>query len=126
MKSRQPRPPRTWPRPPVCRALSSVRARSDNASPPSLDFRAAHPDRLRMIPGKFIWKPVSQKALPRQSAADWLEIVNQFQSEAELSAVRHWVNRGCPYGDADWIARTARSLGLELALRPRGRPRTRQ
>jgi alkylhydroperoxidase family enzyme len=51
---------------------------------------------------------------------DWLEIVNQPQGEAELAAVRRCVNRGCPYGDANWIAQTARSRGLESTLRPRG------
>ena len=56
--------------------------------------------------------------------ADWLEIVNQPQSEGELAALRRCVNRGCPYGDANWIADTAKSLGLESTLRPRGRPKT--
>jgi len=33
------------------------------------------------------------------------------------------VKRGCPLGDADWVARRAKQLGLESTLRSRGRPR---
>jgi putative transposase len=67
---------------------------------------------------------LSDWPLPRP--VDWLEIVNQPQSEAELAAVHRCVNRGCPYGDANWVAQTARNLGLESTLRPCGRPRKRQ
>ena len=59
--------------------------------------------------------------LPRP--ANWLEIVNQPQGEAELEAVRRCVHRGCPLGSAEWTVRTAKQLGLESTLRPRGRPR---
>ena len=64
---------------------------------------------------------LSEWPLPRP--ADWLDLVNQPQTEAELAALRRCVNRGCPYGDAGWIAGTAKSLGLESTLQPRGRPR---
>jgi putative transposase len=59
--------------------------------------------------------------LPRPT--DWLEIVNQPQTEAELEALRRCVTRGCPLGGPDWVARTAKQLALESTLRPRGRPR---
>jgi putative transposase len=59
--------------------------------------------------------------LPRP--ADWLRIVNQPQSEAELKALRRCVARGRPFGGADWVARIAKQLGLESALRPCGRPK---
>ncbi len=59
--------------------------------------------------------------LPRP--ADWLEIVNCAQSEAELNALRRCVRRGCPFGNADWAARTAKQLGIESTLRARGRPK---
>ena len=61
--------------------------------------------------------------LPRP--ANWGDIVNRPQSEAELAALRKCVNRGCPWGDADWIARTSRLLGIESTLRTRGRPKQR-
>jgi len=59
--------------------------------------------------------------LPRPT--DWLDIVNQPQTDAELEAVRRCVTRGCPLGGPDWVARTAKQLCLESTLRPRGRPR---
>jgi len=62
-------------------------------------------------------------AWPLPRPADWLEIVNRPQTEAEVEAVRRSVKRGCPLGDADWVARTAKQLGLESTLRTRGRPR---
>ena len=38
-------------------------------------------------------------------------------------AWRCCVHRGRPFGDANWIADTAKRLGLEWTLRPRGRPK---
>jgi putative transposase len=59
--------------------------------------------------------------LPR--TANWLEIANCAQSEAELDALRRCVRRGCPFGNADWTARTSKQLGIESTLRARGRPK---
>ena len=47
--------------------------------------------------------------------------VNERLSEKELSAVRRSVERGTPLGEAGGVAATARRLGLEHTLRPRGR-----
>jgi hypothetical protein len=55
---------------------------------------------------------------PRQ----WRAHVNRPQSDAELAALHRCVARGTPYGSDDRVARTARRLGLESTLRPRGRP----
>ena len=54
---------------------------------------------------------------------DWVELVNAVQTEAELEALRTSVLRGRPFGQEDWQRRTAKQLGLEFTLRPRGRPR---
>ncbi len=54
---------------------------------------------------------------------NWIAIVNQPQSEAELEALRASVNRGRPYGESDWQRSMANRLGLASTLRPRGRPR---
>ncbi len=62
-------------------------------------------------------------AWPLPRPADWLEIVNQAQSEAELQALRRCVRRGSPFGSADWAATTAKQLKLESTLRSLGRPR---
>jgi len=59
--------------------------------------------------------------LPRP--ADWLEIVDRPQSEAELHALRQCVHRGSPFGSAAWVAKTAKQLRIESTLRARGRPR---
>jgi putative transposase len=60
---------------------------------------------------------------PVPEPADWVELVNAAQSEAELEAVRRCAQRGRPYGPAAWQRETAGRLGLEAMLRPRGRPR---
>jgi putative transposase len=57
--------------------------------------------------------------------ADWLYLVNQPQTEAELEALRVSVVRGRPFGSAAWVATVVKRLGLESTVRPRGRPRKR-
>ena len=59
--------------------------------------------------------------LPR--LPNWVDHVNKPLTEAELDAVRRCVRRGRPFGDPAWIETTARQLGLETTLRPRGRPK---
>jgi putative transposase len=54
---------------------------------------------------------------------DWLKWVNKAVTSAELGALRQSVNRGSPYGSPGWTASTAKQLGLESTMRPRGRPR---
>ncbi len=61
-----------------------------------------------------------QLAEPR----NWLDLVNQPQTAAEVNAIRRSILRGCPFGNGVWVQRTAASLGLESTLRPRGRPKT--
>jgi putative transposase len=60
---------------------------------------------------------------PLERPNNWLELVNQPQSAAELAAVRRSVIRNAPYGSVDWQGHIARRLSLEFTLRPRGRPR---
>lgn len=57
--------------------------------------------------------------LPR----NWKDRVNRSQTEAELAALRQSLHRGTPYGSDQWTKLTARRLGLESTLRPRGRPK---
>jgi putative transposase len=64
---------------------------------------------------------LSDWPLPRPR--DWLEFVNRPQSDAELTALRRSVQRGTPFGSTQWQVRTAKRLGLEWTIRPRGRPR---
>ena len=55
----------------------------------------------------------------------WIEWLNAPQTDRELEAVRASLQRGRPFGAPEWQARTARHLGLEATLRPRGRPKQR-
>jgi len=56
---------------------------------------------------------------------NWVQLVNEVQTEAELEALRTCVLRGRPWGSEDWQRRAAKQLGLEFTFRPRGRPRKR-
>ena len=53
----------------------------------------------------------------------WRGYIQRGQAEAELEALRRSVVRGAPFGEASWQERTAKKLGLQSTLRPRGRPR---
>ncbi len=52
-----------------------------------------------------------------------MSFVNGAETEAELESLRRCVRRGQPFGSDQWIEDTAKQLGLESTLRPRGRPR---
>lgn len=67
--------------------------------------------------------PVLLADWPVPRPRPWLAIVNRAQSDAEEAALRHSVTRGTPFGNERWAQQTARRLGLESSLRPRGRPR---
>ncbi len=55
----------------------------------------------------------------------WRAHVNKPQSEAELKAIRHSVQRGTPFGSERWVSQSAARLKLTHTLRARGRPRKR-
>ena len=59
---------------------------------------------------------------PVPCPANWIEHVNQPQSETELAAVRWAVRRGAPFGSDTWRAEGARLLGVNPEFRGRGRP----
>ena len=63
---------------------------------------------------------------PVRVPAAWTYGVNQPQNAAEVEAVRRCVTRGRPFGSDAWLARVARDLGLEVTLRPRGRPKNKK
>ena len=62
-------------------------------------------------------------AWPIQRPRNWVSHVNQPQSEAELTALRHCVQHGTPHGRPDWTSQAAARLHLTHTPRPRGRPR---
>lgn len=59
---------------------------------------------------------------PVPRGRDWLDWVNQPQSEAELAALHKCLERGMPYGSESWQHAAAERLGLQASLHPRGRP----
>ena len=62
-------------------------------------------------------------AWPIRRCPNWIEYVNEPQSELELSAIRKSVKRGSPLGEEAWTLKVVERLGLESTVRPRGRPR---
>lgn len=62
---------------------------------------------------------------PAPTPENWVQYVNEPQTEAELAGVRCSVVRGRPYGSEAWVEAVVQSLGLRATVRPRGRPRKR-
>ncbi len=66
---------------------------------------------------------VTLAAWPLGPGPQWLEYVNQIETEAALKALRRSTQGGTPFGETVWQQATAKRLGLESTLRPPGRPR---
>lgn len=60
---------------------------------------------------------------PVDRPRNWLAAVNRPIEGEALQGVRQSLNRGAPLGRTPWNTRIARRLGLDITLRPRGRPR---
>jgi putative transposase len=60
---------------------------------------------------------------PVERPRSWLAQVNRPLGKDGLEQVRQAVARGTPLGSERWRIRIASRLGLDLTLRPRGRPR---
>jgi len=83
--------------------------------------------RTRGTPDDRAWL----QSWPGGEPAEWLAEVNRRPVSAdqksaerdELRAIRECAQRGAPLGSDAWRIRTAEAMGLESALRPRGRPR---
>jgi len=59
---------------------------------------------------------------PVPRPTNWFAYVKEPQTEAEVEQIRESLRRGRPFGAVVWMQDTARRLGLEASLRPRGRP----
>jgi putative transposase len=68
-------------------------------------------------------RPAMLTKWPVSCPRNWIDHVNTPQTEAELIALQHSIDRGTPFGDPRWNQRVATRLGLKSSLRPRGRPR---
>jgi putative transposase len=78
--------------------------------------------------GSLYWRAHEQSVVrlsdsPTPLPSAWIEFVNQSQTAAELAAIRTSVNRQRPFGDDDWVSRTAKSSELQQTLVDVGRPR---
>ena len=76
-----------------------------------------------------LWQRLQERAdvqlspWPVPPGSQWLEYVNQAETEAELASLRKSVTHGLPFGDSSWTKSTAAALGIEIPSRPTGRPR---
>jgi putative transposase len=59
---------------------------------------------------------------PLARPSDWLKLVNEPQTDAEVEAIRRAVLRGQPFGSTAWVQQTARRLVLDSTLRAPHRP----
>jgi putative transposase len=53
----------------------------------------------------------------------WSGFVHQATPEEDLAALRRSTVTGLPFGATAWVERLGATLGLDLEIRPRGRPR---
>ena len=60
---------------------------------------------------------------PAEHPRDWTALVNRPLKPVELERVQESLERGRPLGSEEWTRTTARRLGLQYTLNPRGRPR---
>jgi len=51
---------------------------------------------------------------------DYLQWVNEPQPKEEVEVIRYAIQRGRPYGNDIWLAKTVQRLGLETTVRQRG------
>jgi len=59
---------------------------------------------------------------PVECPPDWSDRVNAPLSAKELERMRVSIERSRPYGEDNWVKRTASQLRLEHTIRPEGRP----
>ena len=64
-----------------------------------------------------------QRPWPVNRPRTWLSDVNRVIDAEAVKDVQQSLTRGVPLGDERWRRRIAGRLGLDLTLRPRGRPR---
>jgi putative transposase len=68
-------------------------------------------------------KPFRLAQWPVDRPNRWRQLLNENLPKIDLDRLRHSVNRGRPFGEENWIERTARQLGLQSKLRNPGRPK---
>jgi REP-associated tyrosine transposase len=100
-----------------------------------LRYVERNPSRARLVERAEEWRWSSLHALssgcpcsihldpgPAPRGAGWVEEVNALTLDDDVARVRLSIRRDRPLGDPTWTLATAKALGLEYSLRPRGRP----
>ncbi len=109
-----------------------------------LRYIEANPLRARMVKaaGDYRWSSFSAHGLgltdalldplseyenlaktPATRRRRWSSFVHKKPTDEELAAIRSSCSTGLPFGAAAWVEGLATRLGLDLTIRPRGRPR---
>jgi putative transposase len=86
--------------------------RADDWRYSSLHVRRHGPAKLRQLLTDW----------PIERPRNWIQQVNQPQSDVELEGISNALSRGCPLGTQRWVKATASRFNLQTTLRPRGRP----
>src|SRR3989344_3828972 len=60
------------------------------------------------------------RSFPVQRDKHFLQWVNEPQPKEEVEVIRYAIQRGRPYGNDIWLAKTVQRLGLETTVRQRG------
>jgi putative transposase len=60
---------------------------------------------------------------PMERPSEWLDWVNEGETNEQLSAVRKSVTKGQPFGSALWVEQMVTQWNLGATLRARGRPK---
>ncbi len=61
--------------------------------------------------------------LPVELPENWAEMVDEPLATCDIEKVRTSVSRQCPYGDPSWQKEICETYGLQMTIRPRGRPK---
>jgi putative transposase len=102
----------------VCRYVERNALRAQRVSQAE-DWRWGSLWRWMQSPGPA---PPLLSAWPIPRISNWVSRVNERLTENELRCVRESAQRGRPFGDADWVEKSVKRLGLGSTIRARGRP----
>lgn len=100
-----------------------------------LRYIEANPLRAGLVesPDQWAWSSLAVRVGRRSEVVltdgpvdlppDWTALVRETPKGENAEPIENSLRRGCPFGDAGWAEATARRLGLQSTIRPRGRPR---
>jgi len=100
-----------------------------------MQYVEANPLRARLVKraGDWPWSslavrngleaPFELSKGPLELPSNWNELVNRIEPDVQLGGLKNSINRGSPFGESNWIIRTALRMNLESTLRLRGRPK---